>query len=270
MTDNSERQMLTALGYKINDRRFSDIRKLFSGDYRMRSFQYKDEDVAYSGAEHTGKPKFPNVTFLPNLDAGDSVVLGSTFGHQHLQVIRGDTRQFQEMYEFQGYGAMLLRNHAGTRMHVLKSREKVLVGTEDNMTIFNLDECPLVTLDYAHPERNRASKDLEQGTAIEKGIGSLLMITSGREGIQFSVNQEYNKRGFVRGTREKVTLQVTELGEQVYREIGSHNREFSEMGIYVVYGENIPEGLRKEFSPSLLELVLSGNKSLLGLFEIEK
>jgi hypothetical protein len=195
-------EALKRLGYKINDRTFASLKPVFSEDYRGIAFNYKDQDTVYSGAEHKGKPKLPNVTFLPNMGCSSNAILGSTFGHQHTQAQNGDKRQFQEIYEFLGYGAMMIRNSSGTTLYVMKPGEKVVVGTADHMTIFNLGFEPLVTLDYANPEMNSANKDLEQRTIRNGPLGSLMMIKhfefSEANCTMFIVNPDYISEGIVK------------------------------------------------------------------------
>ncbi len=186
-----QRERLEERGYSMNDRKFKDIWRFIekTGLFRRSEFPNKNHDIVYSGAEHRGRPKFPNITVLPNIDVGYDTLQGSTYGHQHTQSSLGDNRRFQEIYEFLGYGAMLLRNNSGTCLHILKPGEKVLVGTDDNMTIFNLDSNRLVTLDYANPEMNSADKDLENE------IGSLMLIThmefSEANTTVFNINPSY-------------------------------------------------------------------------------
>ena len=92
------RKILEILSYKINERKFSDIKKFFSEDYiRIMPF-YPENYAVYSGAEHTGNPKLPNITVLPNLRIGLGSILGSTMGHQHTQNEKYDLRRFQEIY----------------------------------------------------------------------------------------------------------------------------------------------------------------------------
>jgi hypothetical protein len=185
---NFDRKMLEGIGYKINERRINDpdiqifIEK--SKDFRLASFGHSLLEVAYFGAEHNTNPKLPNITVLPVYSP-----LASTFGHPHTQAQKGDKRRIQEIYEFLGYGAMLIRNQEETVLHILKPKEKIIVKPNDNMTIFNLQPEPLVTLDYANPNMNSANKDLE------KRIGPLMMIECEEFGEDiatcFKINPKY-------------------------------------------------------------------------------
>ncbi len=250
------KKILETLGYKINERRLSDIKKFFSEDYRRINLSYQDDYVVYSGAEHLGHPKLPNITILPNIPISVGSIIGSTMGHQHLQYKKEDTRRFQEIYEFRGYGGMLLRDEEKTTFYVLKPRDKIMVGTKDNMTIFNMDKSPLITLDYANPERNSANKDLE----IK--IGTLMLIKTNAEGIVFKTNKEYYNKGLINGEFNPMRIENISLGEGIYKKISDYEDKFKERGINLVLGDNIPKYLKKEFSSDLLNLVLTKNKTL--------
>ena len=285
-----DREKLESLGYKINERKFSDIKRFFSEDYRRASLPYQDNDVVYLGAEHTGNPKLPNITILPNLASGGKVILGTTMGHQHTQHEKKDTRKFQEIYEFKGYGGMLLRNKQETKFHILKPDEKIIVGTADNMTLFNLDESPLLTLDYANPAMNQATKKLEEE------LGTFIFISFQHWGetseAKFCLNKSYMERGFVNPENHnslelKISMRDLNLGRNLYERLGKKGPDeqisrslpglsrafyneseenmterFSKSGIKLEFGSNLPEDLREEFSPGLPELVLTKNKIL--------
>jgi hypothetical protein len=253
----SGRKILEALGYKINERKFSDIKKFFSEDYIRVNPDYPEDYVVYSGAEHLGNPKLPNITLLPNIPISVGNIIGSTMGHQHIQYKKDDTRRFQEIYEFMGYGGMLLRNEEKTILYVLKPKDKIMVGTKDNMTIFNMDKSPLITLDYANPERNSANKDLEGK------IGPLILIKTNAEGIVFKTNKEYYDRGLINGEFNPMRIENMSLGEEIYKKISDYEDKFKERGINLILGGNIPTDLRKDFSLDLLNLVLTKNKTLL-------
>jgi hypothetical protein len=191
----SDRRVLEAFGYKINERRYKDIIAILekSRDYRellkAGIEMERDDPIIYWVAEHTGNPKLPNITVLPSIGLTHDCVLGSTLGHQHTQTIKGDRRLFQEVYEFHGYGAMLLRRNSDSTLHILKPGEKVVVGIDENMTILNLDTWPLITLDYANPQMNSANKELENR------LGPLIMLqywqASEATSIMIKVNEKY-------------------------------------------------------------------------------
>lgn len=260
---NFEREKLISMGYKINDRKFSDISPLFSKDYKNELFWYTDESVVYSGAEHILIPKLTNRTRLQNLlTRRGHLILGSTFGHQHTQKEKGDKRRFQEIYEFLGYGAMLIRNADGIFLYVLKPQEKVLVGTGDNMTIINLSATPLITLDYANPQMNSAHKDLE------KKIGSLLIARFSIEETEkgyfsFSINEDYISKNLIDCKTSKTGELECSLGENLYEKLEDSYHLFKQRGIELRFGGNIPEDLQEEFSKPLNQLAIEQNKTLL-------
>ncbi|MBM3234374.1 hypothetical protein FJZ19_04760 [Candidatus Pacearchaeota archaeon] len=261
---------IQSLGYKVNPRRFKDIWPILekSGMCKREDFSYNDDAVVYSGAEHRGNPKLPNQTVLPNLWIGSYILLGSTLGHQHTQAEKGDRRRFQEIYEFHGYGAILLRDDFTTTLYVLKPGEKVIIGTRDNMTLFNLDYCSLTTLDMANPQKNpnmnEANKDLE------KLIGPLMIVKHGKlEGSDvtiFRVNKKYKDKISVK-TFEPIVV-VSRLGTELYERMKESRMEFWKRGIRIIHGGNVPKDLKKEFSPPLLELAQKKNKTLMEILEM--
>ncbi|MEI6058153.1 MAG: hypothetical protein WCP89_00090 [archaeon] len=310
-------------GYKINPRKFGDIWKILGKSklVKRKEFDIKDDKEVYSGAEYTKTPKLPNITVLPDLWIGMDQLHGSSLGHQHTQSEKGDKRLFQEIYEFLGYGAMLLRNENSTNLYVLKPREKVIVGTGDNMTLFNLDYKPLVTIDMANPQMNSANKDLENE------VGPLMIMKhmefSEANTTLFKINEEYIKRKLLKcdeairqnglcsfgsvkieGEESKFLIGIgdTGQGQELYNSL--RPREFTEenkreyeslkdqglgctagfyldgfqnyhgmlkkLGINVIHGGNIPRELEKEFSPSLLELAVSQDKTLMEILNLPK
>lgn len=289
---NSERKMLEALGYILNDRTFLSIWRIIqkSGMFRRGQFSYSNERIVYSGAEHRGNPKLPNLTFLPYLLFEDDLLMSGTPGHQHTQAEKGDTRRFQEIYESLGYGAMLLRNSEGTTLHILKPKDKVIVGTADNMSIINLDHSPLITLDYANPEMNSANRDLEAR------IGPLMIITQHIDSYEanttlFKINQKYIEEDYLKPDETIkvsgyvyprnnavppsefckfiVCVEHTKSGAHLYDELGKgYAKEFKKLGINLVFGGNIPSDLKDEFFPPLLELVLRRNKTFMEILQI--
>ena len=249
---------LEALGYKVNDRTLSDLRKRFSEDYRKLQLAHSNEDVVYTGAEYPGNLKLPNITILPLLRTiQGNVVAGQTMGHQHTQYLENDSRTFQEIYEFQGYGAMLLRNNSGTRLHVLRPGEKVTAGKDDDMTVINLGLYPLVTLDYANPQMNKAHMKLEEE------IGPMFLVQFTEKGMTFKINSDYVAKKILSDSFE-VTIPSANAEECVQNLLHAR-KSFEAAGIQVIEGTNLPDYLRKEFAYPLRELVLRRNKTLLGL-----
>jgi hypothetical protein len=164
-------------------------------------YRLATEGVIYSGADYGGRPVLPNITVLPNLrvmgsdkergaaramkiedddEDGDDcgradeggvpdneagmdrpTVFGCTMGHWHPREAGGDWSQ--EIYEFQGYGLMVLDREGGeVEVWVMRDGDKVTVPNGSHMTLYNLGDAdhPLVTLDFANPDHNPANKDL--------------------------------------------------------------------------------------------------------------
>ena len=182
-----------ALGYTVNDRDFGEsFQKLFSEDFHAfaRRYHLIERSPVYSGAEHTGDPKLPNITVLPNIPTrwpgsmhlkfdkerfgigrdfpfslftGQEVTLfDCTMGHWHGQTDCPD--RIQELYEFQGYGALVVDRpeNGEVELWVARDGDKVAVPQQCHMTLYNLDDLdhPLITLDFANPDRNYANKEL--------------------------------------------------------------------------------------------------------------
>ncbi len=264
-------QMLAALGYKINRRRLSDIKPLFSDDYKKMGYRFNgdscsDAEVAYIGAEHSGNPKLPNLTVIQNLTCLLGKAMGSTMGHQHLQAKESDERELQELYEFHGYGAMLIRGKYGTRMHVLKPGEKVGVGTGDSMAIINLGESELVTFDYANPKKNSASKE------TEKRIGTMMLVRQTEEGMLFEANKKYYDENLVQGEADarQILVRAASPGTELYKKIADYSGDFRRAGIQLSFGTSVPSSLRKASSLSLLELIISKNRALFEALQMPK
>lgn len=256
---------LKTKGYKINDRKPQDIEPIWrhSEKFRFPLPIFRGEETIYSGAEHTGNPKLPNITFLPNIiHYPHGSMIGSTFGHQHTQYEKEDLRLFQEIYEFATYGGILLRKKESTKLILARPGEKVIVGTDENMTLFNFGNKPLITLDYANPQMNSATKDLE------KEIGSAMAIWKTDYELTFRINPTYREREIFNGERNSIPIRTTQREEALYAEIKNKKSLFSEAGIEISFGENLPECLKKEFAEPLEQLIERKNKTLLSVLQI--
>jgi hypothetical protein len=275
-----EIKVLGALGYEINNRKYSDVKPLFSEDYKQSISNCIDDSWVYSGTEHKQNPKLPNVTVLPHIYSGRNIVLGTTFGHTHIAE-EAESRMFQEIYEFKGFGGMLTYNATShpseAILHVLKPGEKVGVTPQENMTLFNFDQEPLLTLDYADASRNQAHKN------TEKKLGSLLMIectprqlprreanpcgmilTSYDRSVDVSlkVNSEYAKNEIINASSDaSVTLSEVQLGEGLYNALRESQRNIkSKTGLTLSFGGNLPQ-----FPKPLLDYVLNRDKNFGGM-----
>lgn len=163
-------------GYYIKDRVFEKaIAPYLHGDWedfdRLFCLEPPCPDrVVYSGAAHSQQPKLPNITVIPNLSTQESrgvprpfTVLGCTMGHFHEPIEGAPDYWVQEVYEFQSYGLLVLDRQTGeVEMWVAQDGDKVSVPNGCHMTLYNLgdEDDPLVTLDFADPERNPSNKEL--------------------------------------------------------------------------------------------------------------
>lgn len=250
--------------YKRNERKFQDIQKFFSPGYRECKFDYAPDKTVYWGDESR---TLPNITMLPNLKTLDrEIVMGSTMGHQHTQKEKGDKRKFQEIYEFLWYGGMFVRNK-GAVLYLLRPNEKVIVGTDENMTILNFDAIALITHDFANRDINSANKELE------KKIGTCLLIKYERKfcGFKFYINPKYYEEGPLDGKNlEPIIMKNVPFGNGIYRAMLSRENEFAERGIKIALGGNIPKKFTREFQKPLKILVQEKNKLLLETLQIPK
>lgn len=259
--------LLELLGYKLRKRSIEEIQELMKIYKPGNIPENKPKKTAYFGFEHSKSPKLPNITVLPNLRTkGLELMLGTTFGHTHTQKANNDTRLAQEIYEFLGYGAVLLRSNSQAYFYLLKPTEKVLVKTNDNMTLFNLSNEPLVTLDYANPSMNDSNKELE------KKLKAFLQIYYNpiSSTASFRFNPTYSPNREVNNLPIEVKLSNVGLGKELYERIKKESRAFERLGLNIRTESNIPNDLKVTFQRHLMDLALAQNPSLLNLFMIGK
>jgi hypothetical protein len=250
--------------YKINKRKFQDIEKYFSEPYKKCRFNCPLDKTVYVGYESR---TLSNITNLPNLETLDGeIVMGSTMGHQHTQKEKGDKRKFQEIYDFLWYGGMFVRNkEAEAVLYLLSPNEKIIVGTDENMTILNFDAIALTTHDFANHDINSANKELE------KRIGTCLLIKHKDNAFYFYINSKYYEEGILNGKNlGPVTIKNVPYGRELYKAMLSRKNEFAERGIEIVSGGNIPKGLAKEFQKPLQVLIQEKNKALFNTLQIKR
>ncbi len=264
LLSDADANILRSMGYRPIERTFKSVTDLL-GPFKDRvHHSYNPDEEPYLIYENTLVTKLPNITYLPNLltETGE-IMLATTLGHQHTQRDKGDRRPFQEIYEFLGYGAMLLRDEQRARFHVLQPGDKITTGTGDSMTFFNLSESPLITYDMANPKMNSAHKDLE------KDIGTMMFLTFYNGAFFVDINNTYYSRGLVNGAIQEFPLPITgcKLGQSLYEELSRrlavYEKLFAVSGIELQIGGNLPPELRDEFKDPLLTLVLKRNRSLL-------
>lgn len=191
---NTRGQPANAAYDPINERTFAAaIFPYLHGDWAGGPFQIAMEAgvIAYSGAEHRGSPKQPNITVVPNWPAvgGNGspaayTVMGCTMGHFHPHDPCGS--RIQELYEFQSPGLLVLdRENGAPELWVANDGEKVAVPSGCHMTLYNLGQSPLITLDFADPSRNPSDKTLV------RQYGPILLVYCDHATVTFVLNGRY-------------------------------------------------------------------------------
>lgn len=263
MTEYLERvdeSILATLGYRTIRRSFADVVKLLTPEQNRLSSSYSLDETAYFFLNNTLIPKLPNITYLPNARTLDNgIMLMTSLGHKHTQKQKGDTRAFQEVYEFFGYGGMLLRNSSGTRFHILKPRDKICTGTDDNMTIVNLNEHPLITQDLSNPKMNSADK------LLEERIKTMMLCTFYNGTFKIEINSAYYLEGLLGAAvpRAPIIVGGCKLGQSLYERLSDYKDAFADSGIELVVGGNLIPELQEDFKGPLLTLVTKRNQTLL-------
>ena len=286
-----------ALGYTINGRDFKNsFQDLFSDDYRAFAQRYHlmEQSPIYSGAEHTGDPKLPNITVVPNASASrEATLFGCTMGHWHEQA--NCPGEIQEVYEFQSYGALVIDRPESDEVDlwIAQDGDKVSIPQQCHMTLYNLDDLghPLITLDFANPTRNHANKELV------KQIGPILLAYYTADEAVFLLNKHYINRGHVHynsvhatginnhqclnggvrqralGVNREVRIALgtrARLGERIYEaltEDPAMANQFNKLGIRVLRASPEVKITGIGYSRSLIECVKLGpNNSLYQTF----
>ena len=155
-------------GFSLEDhnlkvRKIDEIHK-YGGEFYRNIINigggFGDIKDAYEGYEHRPKnlnEKLPNVTKIWNLPfENGGFMYGSSLGHSHPKA----DFEVQEIYEFLGYGAMIIGLNDRIKFLVCKPGDKVAVGQDCVMTILNLSYKTLETLDLANPNENESSKKI--------------------------------------------------------------------------------------------------------------
>ncbi|HRZ86026.1 MAG TPA: hypothetical protein P5277_04590 [Candidatus Paceibacterota bacterium] len=273
-------------GYKINERNFDSIKDLFSPDYNQFKFPYLETDNVYVGLESCNKNstseelenKLPNLTFLPNLEAKLSrekvIVMGSTMGHFHPSNLA-----VQEIYEFEGYGAMVIdtrtkeegkvNSKGNIDLIMLKPGEKVIVPGNCNMTMYNLQEDPLEMQDFANPTNNIGIKNLQ------KKFGPVFCVYyyPKKGNLNFKLNPLYTQSDWISPSELNVKLKVpsvSQIGELV-SDASKNNSKFIEkfksLGINLITADQLPQINGIDYTKSLDENVKTNRQQLFGLIK---
>lgn len=280
--------------YKISERFFNKaIAPYLHGDWADfdRLFRLNPQGVIYSGAEHPNDlkvlnniAKLPNITVVPNFStqelrgpARPLTVFGCTMGHYH-EMPQGYL--IQEVYEFQSYGMLALDKEDGeVELWVAQDGDKVAVPSGCHMTLYNLgdEDHPLVTLDFADPNRNPSNKDL-----VSK-YGPILLGYYGDFEVVFTLNRLYiNSADHKAGVRLASPLtkeqdrQVRiargsrlDFGQFLYEQLTQNPDvigRFAQLGIRIrrasqeAFLEPLTSGKRLYFSRPLVEATKQGTE----------
>lgn len=241
--------------YKMKERTFArDIEPLLSEDYIRLGVEPPEDGIAYSGAEsNPGNPadKKPNITVLRNW----GVFSCNTGGH-HQGV---PELACQEVYEFHGFGAMVIDRDGADRieLHCLRPGDKVLIPSYCNMTMYTLDS-PLITLDFANPRLNESTKDMQKTVVGSIGgrpahLGQALCMHFSSEHDRRLFNVKLNRRYVNRGDGHGVVVPGLDAasdceltvslpfsgpgpstGSTIYKAIMDSRERFGRIGIDVV------------------------------------
>ena len=249
---NPRLKSLEKLGYKINERNFSDIKPIFknSKDYQKFRFPYEEMDGVYIGAEHCNAnssteeiiKKRVNLTFFGNLEAKlnlngkKAIVMASSMGHKHPLDL-----DLQEIYEFKGYGAMIIEKpRKETKIIFTRPGGKIAVPGNCHMTIYNLDLKPLETQDFANPKQNESDKKIEK----ENGPMFCIYYIPEDKSIFFSFNYKYmNTNHFTNKMEILVPIKnENNFGEELFQKSQeeSFRKDFGKIKISDSYHTKIP------------------------------
>jgi len=193
-------------GYRINERKFAELRDFWSGDWQ--DFRLPDLGrVAYSGAGHAAHPKQANITVLADWSTerrGVPVTIAaSSMGHDHLFV--SGAPPSQEVYEFHSQGALLTGRNAALDLWIAKPGDKVVAPADSHMTLYNLGgaDQPLVTLDFADWTRNLSSKDRIRAT------GPAMLLYYDGDTACFTINRKFNQDLPMDPARRTICVRLT-------------------------------------------------------------
>jgi len=267
--------------YEINERLFREsVEPMLSEDYIRCGIKAPEDGIAYSGAEsnpENPEDKLPNVTVLRNWGRFLCTTMGHHQGTPELE--------YQEVYEFHGFGVMVVdRDGKETvELYCMKPGDKVLIPSYCNMTLYSLDWYPpLITLDFANPELNKSSKDLQKAVTGKIGnrtahVGPILCMYCEDGKFHIKLNRQYINRNCGSGVKvpgldkeSDATLTVKfpfddtgpSIGSSAYKGIMHNRKRFGEMGIDVVEGTNSVQLGDMELSEPLWKIAEDTSKPL--------
>ncbi|MBD3252959.1 hypothetical protein GF386_04460 [Candidatus Pacearchaeota archaeon] len=274
--------------YRTKKRLLSEIVG-YGGDFYERIYDsrggFLNIPYAYEGMESSPKKpsqKIPNITTLWNLPFNrGGYMFASTMGHHHPP---GDF-PIQEIYEFLGYGTMLISSEKETVIYLCRPGSKLTVPPDCSMTILNLSHQKLTTIDMANPKKNKSDKtEIEQkgpmiaiyntgsspySEEVSLNQGSYRLPLGGT--VKMVLNSRYQQLGL---RKDAIVEFRTGIGaESLLEKILEKERELKELGIRVSCAEQTLEieTSQKRFSIDSLERIsLDSDKLLhhiLGIME---
>lgn len=238
----------------IKERKFKDnIADLYSQDYK--ELDILKREPPYAGCEFKS---LPNITVLPNLKTREGrILLGCTMGH-YQEALDSSNIEVLEVYEYHGFGAMLIDKKDSPFMELcfLRPGDKVFTLNRCNMTLYNLDLHPLVTADFANSKIHQGDKTLQ------KEIGPALMMLHDGIRLEIKLNPEYINRDDGIGVRlnsfepKDLTIFInTILGKDLYDKLFKSEDEFEKLGIHVVAGDKSPSIAGTKLSGCLFDVI---------------
>jgi len=253
--------------YKIKKREIkeiSDLGGIFYKDIIEKKGGFKNfliKKGAYIGYEHSPQDlttKLPNITHIWNLELENGFLYGSTLGHEHPP----SDFSVQEIYEFQNFGAMFIHDKSLNKnlLYVCKENDKIAVPQNCIMTILNLSEKDLLTLDMANPEQNPSSKEV-----LKKNKGPMIAIyNDSNSNVEFKLNHRYKSFDI----KEDLTLDFKISGDKdLYEKILEESSRLRNYNIEVIEASQFIEcegrnGIKYSLNENFDKLINSKDKTL--------
>lgn len=218
--------LLEAMDYDVTAKTYGSMKDIIAAAPDYASIDTAEDTPMYVcvGSRRHDASKLPNLTFLPNLDATyrdrDVLLLGDTKGHH--QDMPGEKR-IQEIYEYQGYGAMVIaHDEGGVDLVAAQPGDKIAIPNHCSMTLYNMDTDPLCTLDFMNPRMNPANKN------VQRRLGPILCVYHAGNEVVFIPNKNYDL-----GEPIVVPIGDGTLGAQLHEALGDRRvrSRFAQSGI---------------------------------------
>jgi len=185
----------------------------------------EDFDFAYEGFEHAPEDpteKLPNITHIWNLPfSKKGFIYGSSMGHSHPPA----DFDVQEIYDFFGYGGMLVLQDKNTKLYVCKQGSRILVPPSCMMTILNFSQNNLFTLDMANPQQNQSSKDV-----VKKKGPMMALYNLGNNDVRIKFNTRYK----IFRNNPDIDLTISSSEESLYEQLLNRKNDFEKLNVEVI------------------------------------